>query len=142
MSTNQPQLVQVYNPWQVDSVQAFLSLKCPECVFTSKYEDSFQDHAVKHHPLSAALYGGLIVSVPTVSDVKVEVAPNVIVTEVVEELGKGYIFLFCQNLVWTHATLVVLTPNFSTFLNPFVNLKFHMKTTHGCHQCQMIAKIV
>ena len=96
MSTNQPQLVQVYNPWQVDSVQAFLSLKCPECVFTSKYEDSFQDHAVKHHPLSAALYGGLIVSVPTVSDVKVEVAPNVIVSEVVEELGKGYIFLFCQ----------------------------------------------
>ena len=98
MSTNQPQLVQVYNPWQVDSVQAFLSLKCPECVFTSKYEDSFQDHAVKHHPLSAALYGGLIVSVPTVSDVKVEVAPNVIVSEVVEELGKGYFFILAKIL--------------------------------------------
>ena len=109
MSTNQPQLVQVYNPWQVDSVQAFLSLKCPECVFTSKYEDSFQDHAVKHHPLSAALYGGLIVSVPTVSDVKVEVAPNVIVSEVVEELGKGYIFLFCQKKSYLKCKFFIFT---------------------------------
>ena len=112
MSTNQPQLVQVYNPWQVESVQAFLSLKCPECVFTSKYEDSFQDHAVKHHPLSAALYGGLIVSVPTVPDIKVEVAPNVIVSEVVEELGKGYFFIQKNQC---HITLEKIRPEMPIF---------------------------
>ena len=37
----------INNPWQVESVQAFLALKCPECVFTSKEEHLFQDHAIR-----------------------------------------------------------------------------------------------
>ena len=45
------------NPWKVDSVQAFSYLKCPECIFDSKEEDAFQDHAVENHPLSLALFG-------------------------------------------------------------------------------------
>ena len=49
-----------YNPWEVKSVQAFLSLKCPECIFTSKHEKLFQEHAVKNHPLSKALYDNTI----------------------------------------------------------------------------------
>lgn len=47
----------VENPWHVDSIQAFLSFKCPECIFFSKMEDVFQDHAIENHQLSFALFG-------------------------------------------------------------------------------------
>ena len=39
------------NPWDVDSLQAFLTLKCPECDFCTDTETSFQVHAVANHPL-------------------------------------------------------------------------------------------
>ena len=45
------------NPWQVESMDVFACLKCPECVFTTKEENIFQDHAVENHPLSHVLYG-------------------------------------------------------------------------------------
>ena len=45
------------NPWQVDSIQEFSFLKCPECTFDSKEEESFQDHAIENHPLSFILFG-------------------------------------------------------------------------------------
>ena len=45
------------NPWQVDSVQAFSFLKCPECIFDTKEEDFFQVHAIEKHPLSFVLFG-------------------------------------------------------------------------------------
>lgn len=44
------------NPWQVDSVDAFYFLNCPECVFKSKEIDSFQDHALSNHPMSLTLF--------------------------------------------------------------------------------------
>ena len=44
------------NPWIVESLEAFACLKCPECVFHTKEENNFQDHAVKHHPLSLVLF--------------------------------------------------------------------------------------
>ena len=44
------------NPWQVDSIEDFYVLKCPECAFFSKLENSFQDHAVKNHYLSHILF--------------------------------------------------------------------------------------
>ena len=47
----------VPNPWQVESVQAFYFLKCPECVFDTKDKKYFQDHALENHPLSCALFG-------------------------------------------------------------------------------------
>ena len=40
------------NPWQVDSIQTFYCLKCPECMFFSDKELDFKDHAIKNHPLS------------------------------------------------------------------------------------------
>ena len=46
-----------YNPWQVDSIQAFSFLKCPECIFDTKEEDFFQVHAIEKHPLSFVLFG-------------------------------------------------------------------------------------
>ena len=45
------------NPWQVDSVEAFTYLKCPECIFDAKEEKMFQNHAVENHPLSKVLFG-------------------------------------------------------------------------------------
>ena len=44
------------NPWNVESLQAFLCLKCPECVFDTKEKDSFQNHAIENHPLSTVLF--------------------------------------------------------------------------------------
>ena len=44
------------NPWQVDSIQAFNCLKCPECMFFSQEELDFKDHAVKNHPMSIAFF--------------------------------------------------------------------------------------
>ena len=41
------------NPWQVKSIQEFSFLKCPECAFDSKEEDTFQDHAIENHPLKS-----------------------------------------------------------------------------------------
>ena len=47
-----------FNPWQVDSIQVFFYLKCPECTFDTKTKDDFQDHAIENHPLSLlGIYG-------------------------------------------------------------------------------------
>ena len=45
------------NPWQVKSIQEFSFLKCPECAFDSKEEDTFQNHAIENHPLAIILFG-------------------------------------------------------------------------------------
>ena len=44
------------NPWKVDSIQEFYFLKCPECPFTHKEENYFQNHAINNHPLSVAFF--------------------------------------------------------------------------------------
>ena len=45
------------NPWQVESIQVFSILKCPECFFDTKDENKFEDHAVANHPMSYVLFG-------------------------------------------------------------------------------------
>ena len=45
------------NPWQVESIEAFYVLKCPECTFYTKDDKGFYDHAVKNHHLSVSLFG-------------------------------------------------------------------------------------
>ena len=52
------------NPWQVDNINAFYFLKCPECDFVHKEESDFQNHAVENHPLSVVFFGN--------SDIKME----------------------------------------------------------------------
>ena len=47
----------VDNPWQVESIEAFYVFKCPECNFDAKEEIMFQNHAVENHPLSGLLFG-------------------------------------------------------------------------------------
>jgi uncharacterized Zn-finger protein len=45
------------NPWQVDSIEAFSCLKCPECNFYSRDENYFQNHAMANHPCSVVFFG-------------------------------------------------------------------------------------
>ena len=49
------------NPWLVESVHFFLYLKCPECVFDTKYENKeiFQYHALENHPWSNVLFDNM-----------------------------------------------------------------------------------
>ena len=42
----------VENPWLVDSIHDFSSFQCPECIFNSKEEPEFKNHAIENHPLS------------------------------------------------------------------------------------------
>jgi hypothetical protein len=44
------------NPWAVESIQAFYFIKCPECDFDTKEENSFENHATENHPLSLVLF--------------------------------------------------------------------------------------
>ena len=45
------------NPWLVENLQSFVYINCPECVYKSKEEASFQQHAISHHPNSLAFFG-------------------------------------------------------------------------------------
>ena len=45
------------NPWLVESIHDFSCFKCPECVFDTKEEEIFEDHATENHPLSFGFFG-------------------------------------------------------------------------------------
>ena len=47
----------VDNPWQVVSIEAFYCLKCPECMYFTTDDNGFYNHAVENHPLSGVLFG-------------------------------------------------------------------------------------
>ena len=47
----------VGNPWQVESIEAFYFLKCPECTFYAKDNKAFHLHAVENHQLSFVFFG-------------------------------------------------------------------------------------
>ena len=47
----------VGNPWQVESIEAFYFLKCPECTFYAKDDTAFHLHAVENHQLSFVFFG-------------------------------------------------------------------------------------
>ena len=46
----------VNNPWQVVSIEAFYCLKCPECMYFTTDDNGFYNHAVENHPLSDVLF--------------------------------------------------------------------------------------
>ena len=69
--------VQLENPWKVESIQNFMCLKCPECTFFTKEEKDFEIHAVKNHPLSAALFDKTMVSSEIIVTEKEEVLDDV-----------------------------------------------------------------
>ena len=65
------------NPWQVDSIEAFYYLKCPECTFDTQEEFTFQDHAVTNHPLSFEFFGK--------SEINVDIDPGDLIGHLVDE---------------------------------------------------------
>jgi hypothetical protein len=42
------------NPWLVEDLDDFYFLCCPECIYKSKDDEAFIDHAVENHPNSKA----------------------------------------------------------------------------------------
>ena len=66
------------NPWLVSNIQDFAYLNCPECLFKSKEEVSFQDHALKNHPKSFAFFNNTTDVILTEQDVAIQ---NIIITE-------------------------------------------------------------
>ena len=44
------------NPWSVESIQDFMFINCPECVYKTKDEHSFEDHAIQNHPQAHVLF--------------------------------------------------------------------------------------
>ena len=47
----------INNPWQVESIEAFYVLKCPECAFYTKQDNQFYIHAIENHPMCYELFG-------------------------------------------------------------------------------------
>jgi hypothetical protein len=45
------------NPWQVELIDAFYYLKCPECSFDTMDQDFFEIHAADNHPLYFTFFG-------------------------------------------------------------------------------------
>ena len=54
------------NPWQVDNIQEFYFLKCPECDFMHKEENDFQNHAVGNHPLSVTFFSNIDMTIENI----------------------------------------------------------------------------
>ena len=50
------QIKMAQNPWAVESIEEFYFLKCPECGYDTKEENSFENHATENHPLSFVLF--------------------------------------------------------------------------------------
>ena len=44
------------NPWLVESIKEFTYICCPECVYRTKEESTFQAHAIQNHPQSFVLF--------------------------------------------------------------------------------------
>ena len=74
------------NPWQVESIQAFVYINCPECSFKTKEEGFFQEHAVASHPNCFALFGRSDIVIQEVEDHKPEYYIEVKADEVPSEL--------------------------------------------------------
>ena len=49
-----------HNPWDVDSIEAFTFLKCPQCIFDTKEEENFLEHAFETHPMSRVFFDKIL----------------------------------------------------------------------------------
>ena len=58
------------NPWAVTSIDSFNFFCCPECVFRSKENVSFENHAAQNHPKSKAFFGNCVLTVWNEKNVK------------------------------------------------------------------------
>jgi len=65
------------NPWKVKSIKDFSCLKCPECIFFTKEQNYFEDHAIANHPLSAILFDEITSSYEIEDNFKEEVLDEI-----------------------------------------------------------------
>ena len=65
------------NQWKVESIQEFSCLKCPECIFFTKEQNYFEDHAIANHPLSAILFDEITSSYEIEDNFKEEVLDEI-----------------------------------------------------------------
>ena len=65
------------NPWKVESIQEFSCLKCPECIFFTKEQNYFEDHAIENHPLSVVLFDETMSSFETEDNFKEELIDEI-----------------------------------------------------------------
>ena len=84
------------NPWQVHSIQAFSYLKCPECTFDTKKEDTFQDHATANHPLSYVLFTQTIKKEHFEDPLTLEITSDKVMPELNENFNSDYID-YCES---------------------------------------------
>ena len=64
------------NPWDVDSLEVFTFLKCPECTFDTKEESNFLEHAYKDHPMSSVFFDRRLKKEAETEEVISSVEPN------------------------------------------------------------------
>ena len=82
-----------FNPWFVDSLQTFWQLKCPECTFDSKAEDTFKYHAVTKHPMSLVLFGkefNYQVKNPIIDLIKTEISQEKCLEKSLNSVNQDY----------------------------------------------------
>ena len=63
------------NPWKVQSIQDFNFFCCPECVYRSKEEISFQIHALQNHPQSEEFFHGFIIQSEETQKIEIKDEP-------------------------------------------------------------------
>merc|ERR1712051_182234 len=80
------------NPWQVHSIQAFSYLKCPECTFDTKKEDTFQNHATQNHPLSYVLFTKTIKKEDFEDPLTLEITSDDMMPDLIENFKSDKIF--------------------------------------------------
>ena len=93
------------NPWQVESIHEFYFLKCPECDYSHREEQYFQNHAVENHPLSFVLFGksennqiqdsGLKINFLETKPIPVESTPDLLAENMLQKLKEeNYSYFF------------------------------------------------
>ena len=60
------------NPWKVENIQEFAFLNCPECIFKSKEEHIFQQHALQNHPKSSVFFNNPAAMMLTEEEIAIE----------------------------------------------------------------------
>ena len=87
----------VNNPWQVVSIEAFYCLKCPECMYFTTENAQFSNHAVENHPLSGVLFAKPKVENVNPEEIKTEPPENSVENEDYETLSEKTFETFAED---------------------------------------------
>ena len=126
------------NPWQVHSIQAFSYLKCPECTFDTKKEDTFQDHATQNHPLSYVLFTKTIKKENFEDPLTLEITSDDMMPDLIENFKSDNIFPTLEpDEKYIVKTEVSEEQNFE----PFDEFKIKSEKPYECTECEKNFKL-